>query len=83
MKMENVRQTPYASSVLENAFTRPMMDGGFSLFDVVVDARRSDARLAGPRIDLRARLARAHVTDARLVPQIAHLGVVAAFRAIL
>lgn len=53
------------------------------VLDVVVDARRPDARLAGPRVDLRARLARAHVPYARLVPQVAHLCIVAALRTVL
>lgn len=50
---------------------------------LVIDARRSDAGLAGPRVDFRTRLARAHVSHARLVPQIAHLRVVAFLRTVL
>lgn len=51
--------------------------------DVVVDPRRADTGLAGPRVDIGARLTRAHVADARFVPQVAYLRVVAALRAVL
>lgn len=51
--------------------------------DVVIDARRPNAGLAGPRIDLRTGLARSHVSHARLVPQIAHFGVVALLGTVL
>ncbi len=48
------------------------------LLDVVVHSRVADAGLAGPGVDVGAGLAGAHVPHAGLVPQVAHLGVVAA-----
>ena len=56
---------------------------GVGHLDVVVDAGRADARLAGPRVDVGAGLAGAHVAHARLVPQIAYLRVVATLRTTL
>lgn len=52
-------------------------------FDVVIDPRRPDSGLAGPRIDFGTGLARAHVADAGFVPQVAYLRVVAALGTVL
>lgn len=53
------------------------------LSNVVVDARRPNSGLSCPRVDLGAGLARLHVSHARLVPQVAHLRVVAALGSVL
>lgn len=46
--------------------------------DVVVHTRVPHARFAGPGVHIGAGLACPHVSHARLVPQVAYLGVVAA-----
>lgn len=51
--------------------------------DVVVDATASYPGLARPRIDVRTRLTSLHVPHPALVPQIAHLRIVALLRPIL
>lgn len=55
----------------------------FVAVDVVVDATAADAGLAGPRVDVRAGLARLHVAHAALVPEVADLRVVALLRPVL
>lgn len=55
----------------------------FVRIDVVVDATASYPGLARPRIDVRTRLTSFHVPHPALVPQIAHLRIVALLRPIL
>lgn len=59
-------------------------ENGRCLFvDVIIDARWSDATLARPWINLRARLTRSHVSHTRLVPQVTHFWIVTALWPIL
>lgn len=51
--------------------------------DVVVDTTATDTRFPGPWIDVRTSLARLHVADAALVPQVAYFRVVTLLRSVL
>lgn len=53
-----------------------------SLFEVIVYTAVPHPRLASPWVDIRADLARPHVPNSRLVPEVAHFRVVALLRSV-